>query len=47
LGFVAGWGTADDGGDPSMTEFETIVTGDSAGFAGESKFMENWIHKVA
>lgn len=47
LGFVARRSTADDGGDPSMAEFETIVTGDSAGFAGESEFVENWIHEVA
>jgi hypothetical protein len=47
LGFVAGWGTADDGGDPGVAEFEAIVTGDCTGFASESEFVENWIHKVA
>jgi hypothetical protein len=47
LGFVTGWGAADDGGDPSVAEFEAIVTGDSTGFAGESELVEDWIHKVA
>jgi hypothetical protein len=47
LGFVAGWSTADYGGDPGVAKFEAIVTGDSTGFAGESEFVENWIHEVA
>ncbi len=28
-GLVAGWGAADDGGDPGVTELEAIVAGDS------------------
>lgn len=47
LGLVAGWGAANDGGDPGVTEFKAVVAGDGAGFAGEAELMEDGIHEVA
>jgi hypothetical protein len=44
---VAGRGAADDGGDPRVTELESIVAGDGAGLAGKSEFVEDGIHEVA
>jgi len=46
-GLVTGRGAADDRGDPGVAEFEAIVAGDGAGFAGEAKFVEDGIHEVA
>lgn len=45
-GLVTGRGAADDRGDPGMTQTETVVAGDSAGFCGEAEIVKNWIHKV-
>jgi hypothetical protein len=44
---VAGWGAADDGSDPGVTELEAVVASDSAGLAGKPEFVEDRIHEVA
>jgi hypothetical protein len=44
---VAGRGAADDGGDPGVAEFETVVAGDGQWSGGEAKLVEDWIHEVA
>jgi hypothetical protein len=46
-GFVAGWGAADDGGDPGVTEFKTVVAGDSERFGGETEIVEHRVHEVS
>jgi hypothetical protein len=46
-GLVTGRSAANDGGDPGMTEFEAIVAGDGARFAGEAKLVEDGIHEIA
>ena len=44
---VAGRGAADDRGDPGVAEFEAVVAGDGAGFAGEAELVQDGIHEVA
>lgn len=44
---IAGRGAADDRGDPGMTEFEAVVAGDGARFAGEAELVQDGIHEVA
>jgi len=44
---ITGWGAADDGSYPRVTELEAVVTSDSAGLAGKSELMEDRIHEVA
>jgi hypothetical protein len=44
---VAGWGAADDGGDPGVTQLEAVVAGDGAGFAGEAKLVQDGVHEIA
>jgi hypothetical protein len=44
---VAGRGASNDRGDPGMAEFEAVVAGDGAGFAGEAEFVEDGIHEIA
>jgi len=44
---VAGRGAANDGGDPGMAEFEAVVAGDGARFAGEAELVQDGIHKIA
>ena len=46
-GFVAGWGAADDGGDPGVTKLEAVVAGDGQGSGGEAELVKDWIHEVA
>ena len=43
---VAGRGAANDGGDPGMAKFESVVTRDGLGFVGKTEIMENRIHEV-
>jgi hypothetical protein len=45
--FVTGRGTAYDGGDPCMAEFETVVAVDGLGFGGEPKFVQHGVHECA
>jgi hypothetical protein len=47
LRLVAGRSAADDGGDPGVAEFETIVAVGGAGFAGQAKFVQDRVHEVA
>ena len=44
---IAGRGATDDGGDPGMAEFETVITRDGLWFGGESEVMQDGIHEVA
>ena len=46
-GLVAGWGAADDGGDPGVAEPETVVAGDACRLAGKAEFVQDGIHEVA
>jgi hypothetical protein len=46
-GLVAGRGTANDGGDPRVTQAQAIVAGDGAIFRGEAELMQYGIHEIA
>ena len=47
VGFVAGRGAADDGGDPGVAELQAVFAGDGAGFGGEAELVQDGIHEVA
>jgi hypothetical protein len=44
---IAGRSATDDGGYPSVAEFETVVAGYGLGFCGEAEIVEDGVHKVA
>ena len=46
-GLVAGRSAADDRGYPCVSELETVVATDGAGFAGEAELVEDGVHEVA
>ena len=46
-GLVAGWGAADDGGDPGVAEAEAVGAGDGEGGGGEAEGVEDGVHEVA
>jgi hypothetical protein len=46
LRLVAGWSTADDGGDPGMAKLEAVIAMDGSWLAGQAKLMQNGIHEV-